>query len=282
VRESSNRGKKAGVSRSIEYTALLVLGLFACKPAPVAPPDVSTLPKPEAALAELRAGGAERKSLRSEGRVTYFGDQGRVRLKAILLAERPGRFRIETISPFEQPIDVMACDGSRLWLLSNNRLREGPATPENIARLLPLPLYPEEVVDVLLGGVPSGDRFTASTIEPAPDGQWYLGLVGAGGERAKLTVDPVRKVVLRTALLELDGSDRVTVDFADFAQPQGAKDAREMPEEIVVKVPARKMEVTIKLTRSEVDATIDGGLFRLAAPSGVVVEPLDSPGVQVR
>ena len=37
------------------------------------------------------------------GRVTDFGERGRVRLTAVLLAERPGKLRVETLSPLEQP-----------------------------------------------------------------------------------------------------------------------------------------------------------------------------------
>ena len=255
---------------------------WACRPAEVRPPEVTAMPAPEVVLAELRTAGAGKSSLRAEGRVTYFGEKGRVRLKAVILGERPGHFRIETLSPFEQPIDVMACDGARLWLLSGDRLREGPATPENIARLLPLPLYPEEVVDVLLGGVPSGDRFQATQVEPAEEGQWRLHLAGANGERAQLLIDPVAKLVRRSALLDTDGKERVTVDFGDFSAPEGSADGREMPQESVVKLPGRDFDMTIKLTKAQVDVALDPSLFRINAPPGVPLEALDSPGVQVR
>lgn len=268
------------MGRSWSWSCLALV--FACRPAEVRPPELTTLPAPAVALAELRAAGANKHSLTAEGRVTYFGEKGRVRLKAVLLAERPGRFRIETLSPFEQPVDVMACDGSRLWLLSGDRLREGPATPENIARLLPMPLYPEEVVDVLLGGVPSGERFSATGIQGADDGQWRLELSSGGGVAAHLWMDPVAKQVRRLALLDAGGQERVTVDFDDFGVPEGATDGRELPQEIVVKVPGRDLDVSIKLTRAQVDRAIDPGLFRIEAPPGVALEPLDSPGVQVR
>lgn len=254
----------------------------ACRPAEVRPPEVTAMPAPEVVLSELRAAGAGKSSLRAEGRVTYFGEKGRVRLKAVILGERPGHFRIETLSPFEQPVDVMACDGARLWLLSGDRLREGPATPENIARLLPLPLYPEEVVDVLLGGVPSGDRFQATQVEAAEGGLWRLHLAGTHGERAQLLVDPVAKMVRRLALLDTEGKDRVTVDFGDFAVPEGSADGREMPQGIVVKLPGRDFDVTIKLTKAQVDVALDPTLFRITPPAGVPLEALDSPGVQVR
>ncbi|MEO1336386.1 MAG: hypothetical protein AAFV29_12120, partial [Myxococcota bacterium] len=73
------------------------------------------MPTAEAALQSLRTRGAERKTIRAAGRVTYFGDKGRVRVRMEVVAERSDRFRVATISPFEQPIDVMTCDGEQLW-----------------------------------------------------------------------------------------------------------------------------------------------------------------------
>lgn len=59
----------------------------------------------------------------------------------------------------------MTSDGERLWLLSRGSAREGPATPENMARLVPIPLRASELVDVLLGGVPISDRYKPVRVE---------------------------------------------------------------------------------------------------------------------
>src|SRR5262245_17955687 len=101
----------------IFWTAVLS-AIGACRPdPPKKPAKDAPLPSAEAALEQLRQKSATRKNLRAIGRLTYFGEKGRIRLKSVLVAERPGSFRFETISPLEQPIDVMACDGKKIRLL---------------------------------------------------------------------------------------------------------------------------------------------------------------------
>ncbi len=159
----------ATLRSSARLAPLALFGvLTACHPAaPVKRADLAPLPAPEAALAELRAAGAKRQNLRALGRLTYFGEKGRVRLKAVLVADRPNRVRFETVSPLEQPLDVMTVDGSRLYLLSKEKLAIGPATPENVARLLPFPMHPEE-----LSIGPAACTKCGMALEPAVSGAY--------------------------------------------------------------------------------------------------------------
>lgn len=254
--------------RALWVMPVLVWG--ACRPGPVRTANTAPLPKPEEALATLRAQSQSRKSLRAMGKVTYFGKEGRVRVKAALLAERPGSFRVETISPFEQPLDVMTCDGERLWLLSGGRLREGPATPENIARLLPLLMRPEEVVGTLLGGVPLGATFKPTALAWAEDQKrWVLTMEGLSKEIGELTIDPARKIVEQMRILEPDGSVRLQVGFEDFETVSGA----EFPRKIHIEMPKAKMDVKIKMVEFELNVALQEKFFRLQA-EGVTPEPL--------
>ena len=256
---------------------LVGLGAGGCRPPSVRPPDLQTLPSPNDALARLRAGAEGRRSMRALSRLTYFGEKGRVRLRTVFVAERPDRFRVETLSPLEQPIDVMASDGARIWLLSKGRFHEGPATPENLSRLLPVPLRPAELVDALLGGIPTTDRFTPTKIAWADEDRerWRLTMVGPGDEVAELRVDPVRRVVERVTMRGPGGAVRLEVGFDDFGAPD------RFPHKIELSIPGRADEVTIKLKELEVNVGIAPQIFRLEPPAGVVPEPLDSPPVLV-
>lgn len=225
-------------------------------------------------MEELRQQGGQRKNMRALGRLTYFGEKGRIRLKSVLVAERPGSFRFETISPLEQPIDVMACDGEKLWLLSKEKLSTGEATPDNIARLLPLPMFPEEVVDTLLGGVPTGARFQPKAIAwGGEDGdKWALTIAGPSGETGRLTVDPVRKVVEKMELLEEGENVRLSVTFEDFERAEG--DAGEIPRGLHIVMPARNHDVDIKLKEVDVNVDLPRSLFAIEPPPGVTPEIL--------
>lgn len=229
------------------------------------------LPSPEAALEQLRAPGEARRSVRASGRLTYFGDKGRVRVRTIILAERPASFRVETVSPFDQPLEVMTGDGSRISLLSKGKLYEGPSTMHSLARLLPLALAPEELVDLMLGGVPSATGFSAESIE-WEKGRWRLTLRRLGtAQQALLWVDPERLELRELRWLEADGVRRLSVRFDDF-KDDGA--GGRLPREIVVQVPGEDTDVRIKLKSVEVNAKLDASLFAIPAPAGQQPEPL--------
>jgi outer membrane lipoprotein-sorting protein len=256
--------------------ALAATSLVACAhtPSPSAGPDLRPLPEPARALELIREAGGKRQNLRALGRLTYFGEKGRVRLKAALLVERPGRFRFETISPLEQPVDVMACDGDRQWLLSKEKLSEGAATPENVARLLPLPMEPEDVVDTLLGGVPTSDRFTPSKIAWSDD-RWVLTVASGDGDAGRLTIEPATKRVVAMDLLQGGGDVRVSVSFEDFED--AGEGFGEVPRKIGLRMPGRDLDVDIRLKEVDVNVALKKELFRIDAPPGVRPEPLDAP-----
>lgn len=233
--------------------------------------DLGDLPEPAALLASLRRQADGRTNLRALGRVTARGPDGRIRLRAVLVAERPGRFRFETLTPFEQPIDVMTSDGARLWFLHEGRLYEGEATPDNVARLLPLPMTPPEVVETLLGGVPVSGRFEPVRVEPTDDG-WWLRLEGPGGEQGRLLIEPSRLRVLEARLSDSAGKPLTRVEFDRFAP--GTDGGPSVATSIEVRIPPRELEVRIRFTDVETGVDLPSGLFVIDPPPGVRPEPL--------
>lgn len=237
--------------------------------------DLSALPSAASALARVQARTAPRVSLRTRGRVTYFGRRGRIRLRAVVVAQRPGAFRVETLSPLEQAMEVMASDGRVLWLLTGGRLLKGPATPEHIARLLPLALPPEAVVDILLGGVPTSADLKATNIA-WDDDLWKVNLEDGGGEHGHLWVDPALGVATRWVMFSRTGTgapaERVRVDFSDFGETAGA--AGPFPRRIRVVLASPEADVSIKLDTPEIGVPLDARLFRIDPPPGVAPEPL--------
>ncbi|MBK8011062.1 MAG: hypothetical protein IPK13_06905 [Deltaproteobacteria bacterium] len=239
---------------------------------PVGPSPEFPLPPPGEVLKDMRDRAASRQNMRAMGRVTYFGRQGRVRLRAVLLSERPGAFRVELLSPAEEPVGIMTCDGEGLWLLKDRRLMTGPATAENIARLLPMPMLPHEIVDLLLGGLPSSDRFEPVSLlwADVSHQMWRLTLSGPSGDEVHLTIDPTRHVVRSARFARVDRPS-MTVAFDDFKPIDGLPG--EFPTQIVVQVQGDE-DVRIKLESLEVNVTFDSSLFLLTPPSGISPEPM--------
>src|SRR5690606_17937388 len=91
-----------------------------------------------------------------EARLSAELREGSGKVGQFVLAERPDRVRLETLSFFGQPLAVLTSDGTtfRLHDLENGRFYEGPATAGNVSQLLPVRIPPEELVSLLLGVPP--------------------------------------------------------------------------------------------------------------------------------
>lgn len=256
----------------------LTLFLLDCRPSgPPRSVDLGALPEPEALLAQLRRQTAKRTNLRALGRITAFRSDERVRLKTVIVAQRPRSFRVETLTPFEQPVDVMTSNGEQLWLLREGRLFAGPATPENVARLLPLPMRPEELVETMLGGVPVSSGFRPTKVEMDEDERWKLELEGPFGEKGRLRIDPGSLRVLEAELRTDGGELRTSVTFEGFKTAEDGGPA--VPTSIRVSVPPKDVKLRIRLRETETDVPISPGLFEMNAPRGASPEPFSNlPG----
>jgi outer membrane lipoprotein-sorting protein len=263
---------------SAPLAALLALGA-ACASTPRAPTtavDATQAVSTSSVVARLRDAAAARTTLRAEGRVTYFGEGGRIRAGLVVVAERPGRLRVETLSPLEQPLEVLTTDGARLWWLSQGVLHEGPATPENLSRLLPVALYPEDLVELLLGGLPGPDRIGRASFAPT-DGprRGVLTLELPAGRSARLDVDVDAARVERWTLASAAGPEWVVELRDHVALPAGGELARTL----LIRDLRRDDQVDIKLRDVELGRPVDPALFRLDPPPGTTIVALPSPGV---
>ncbi|MBX2812140.1 MAG: DUF4292 domain-containing protein [Myxococcales bacterium] len=260
-------------SECVRYTFLISLCVLfgACASTQGGAKISRPLPKPSVLMAKLRERSAARHNLRALGRVTVFSTEGRLRLKAVLVAQRPRSFRMETLSPFEQPIDVMASGGEHLWLLTKGKLFVGPATPENIARVLPLPLQSEELVELLLGGPP-----VARDLEPSDirvDGrQWLLALRGKNGDHANLWIQPEQLNVVRAELMDGAGNMRIQLKLEDFRDLGDG--GPQLPNLVRARVPPRSLDVRVRLLETTVGEDIALSIFSLEPEDGIVAEPL--------
>jgi outer membrane lipoprotein-sorting protein len=137
------------------FAAGAALWTVACCPRPW-PKELTPLPDADAVLGAATAKHAGLTSLSGTAKVDSFGPKGRVRGRLVVVAERSGRLRFEAMSPFEQPISTLVTDGKSfaLYDIAKKRYYKGPATPENVSRLLPIRMHPQEIALLLLGSAP--------------------------------------------------------------------------------------------------------------------------------
>ena len=249
--------------------------LAACRPVPLRSADLGRLPQADEALSSLRKHASQVASLQSLGRVTYFGKEGRIRLKAVLVAQRPTKFRIETLSPLEQPLQVMVSDGRRLRLLSEGQFYEGRSDAMNVSRILTLPLSPSDLVDALLGGVPMDDRFQAEGIEWADNSGERIRLrlhAKMTGARVMLEYDKSSQLV---RLLQIPARSPQPEVIIEFEKIEALPAPLNLPlaRRIKLRVPSEDHEVSLKLKEVAVNVGINPSTFSLSPPAGI--EPID-------
>jgi outer membrane lipoprotein-sorting protein len=251
--------------------------LFACRPVPIRSSDFGPLPSAQKALENLRQRASQIAGIQSLGRVSYFGDQGRIRLKAVLLAQRPTKFRIETLSPFGQPLQVMVSNGSRLSLLSEGQFYVGRSNAENVARILTLPLSPSDLVDALLGGVPMDERFVARKIEWADDigEKIRLTLIARpSGEQLVLEYEKSSQQVRRLRLPARGPHPELIIELSKLeALPPPAKGY--LARRIRITMPSQNHEVTLKLKDARTNIKMNPNSFTLTPPEGILPIDLD-------
>ena len=191
--------------------------------------------------------------LACDGKASVEAPQNPGRYALHLMAKRPGSLRIEALTPLGDPAAVLVADQGRFSLLDlrNNVFYRGPATPENLSRLIPAPLTAEEFVSLLTGAIPeSGEPQSAHR-----EGDGYV--LTLGPELVWLAADMrVTRVTHDTWTVTLDDHD------------DG------VPHTIHLEAPAAKTVVDLHLRNVDTGKTPPATAFTLAPPQGMRVEDL--------
>ena len=228
-------------SRASRAVALaVVLGLAGCPhhvriERPYPPPS-------SASLRELvRARQEQVRTLNGRVRATSWMGGDRVKATVLVLAERPGRLRLEAEVTLQGTVAVLATDGARFAFLDTrqNELRRGPACPANVASLIRIPLAPQDVAAILLGDGPPVAAAPAADDQVTWDadlGADVLDVARAGGGRLRYAIRQIGGRIQVAALTAVTATSaplwRVTFeDFTDV-RPSPDPNALSLPETI--------------------------------------------------
>src|SRR5205823_6579251 len=129
--------------------ALVVAALCACSHAPVRGPDLD----PVDLAARIAKAHAVPESLSGEGKAFVDATRNGGRYPFQVAVRRPASLRIAALDPLGNPAALLVADEQGRFALLDTRSNvyyRGPATAENLARLIPAPLRPAELVAFLL------------------------------------------------------------------------------------------------------------------------------------
>ncbi|MBN1141581.1 MAG: DUF4292 domain-containing protein, partial [Deltaproteobacteria bacterium] len=214
-----------------------------------------------ALLAELKQRQESCSSLRGMARISWReGNRNAVNSRQALLVRRPDRIRLELFGLFGQPVLVAAINSRRVTALDIGEgvFLQGEASPENLYRLLHLPLRPADLARLILNQVPEMKITYPPTLETTPEGCLLL-LSGTEREQ-ELHFDGQGRLVKMG--LSFRGERQLEAEYGDFSG------AEEFPRRMRFYLPFQGMEVTLRFDALETNVRLGDELFELQAPEG--------------
>ncbi len=254
----------------------LALALAGCPRRPV---DFGKDGEPRTAEELLaRVAWAEKQvfSVKGEAKLTVESPQGKGVVGLFAAVTHPALIHLEQLDFFGRPQGVLVTDGDRfsLFLAQDGRALQGPATPANLGRFLPLVMPPAELAAVLLGRAP---RITADALEFRFDDALgvFVATLQRGEVRQTLHVQPPSYRVVKSTAENLNAYD---LTFGDLAVMGEAT----MPRHLTLD--ARGAKTALELTWKDVavNEAPDLSLFDLEPPEGVPVDEVDARGAVTR
>jgi hypothetical protein len=232
------------------FAAIVVLVTTACGPVP--PPENAYTNGPSILkdLEERRRGVT---SFRVTGRVDDFGGKHRIQGKTYLFAVLPKKLRIELVSPFGNPLNVLTINDDKFAIhdLREGKYLTGPAEPCNIAKFVRIPMPPEDVVRILVGHTP----LMAGKAKVTWDTQGFYRVSISDGERTQhleIGGDHETLPLSRSRLEDAEG----TVFDITYGRWQPV-DGHMMPHEIRVKMPLEKAHILVRYDKGGVELNVE-------------------------
>jgi outer membrane lipoprotein-sorting protein len=265
-------------SRVHVVSILLFVTLGACATRPPSREPVGhTLPgaSPEAVLASIGRRWQTIDELRALARTTLTSPQGRYHTRQTLLWRRPTSVRMDTLSPFGQPIMTLVADptGASIYYPQEGRFLHGPATAPTFARVIGLPIDLEGVVPLLTGSLQLPPARRAAIYAQPDAGMSLLRFLDTGGRLIQdVWVDLDQQLPRRAIRYNTHGSPAVDIAYGDF-RPVG--DQVLLPFELTIWVPHIETEVRLQFLTVDLNPGLPPTVFQLSPPAGVQVAPLE-------
>lgn len=223
----------------------------------------------------VRASQGNVVSLQGDAKLRVDSPQGSGTLSMFVALSRPGLLHLETFDFFNRPLAALTANEERfgLYQTETNTWYEGPASPQNISRFLPVVLPSEELVAVMLGQAPliPPERMTLSLDQD--EGVYVLTLY-RGAVTQVLWVHTKYHRVVRS---DVHGVSAYNLVFERFEETESVV----FPKRVKMKVPQAATELEVRYTDVTLNAAPDLTLFELIPPEGAKVVPVDESGREV-
>jgi hypothetical protein len=247
---------------SLRVCALLLL-VGCTRPAVVAGPP----PDPGALYIQAKKAHAVPATLSADARAFVEAPENGGRYTLHVFVRRPASLRMEALTPTGDPAAVLVADQGNFALLDlrENVFYRGPATPENLSRLIPAPLRADELVALIAGDIPELPDSRPESARRTGDG--YELVLSSTRMRQEVALGSDLRV-LRVRRLDARGNVLWAVGLDEHDDTSGAQ----VPRLIHLDAPLGKTTVDLRLRNVLTGKPPPSGAFLLGAPPGMRVE----------
>ena len=249
-----------------------IAGLLACVGCPTRHTRPTDGPQsPDEIIAAIRRGSRTVRTVTGMLGLEVWRGGERVRLRQLIIVEQPDRIRVDTLSPFDQPISMMASDGQtiRIFSMEKKRFWRGSASPRNLARLLPVELESKEMAALLRGQTPLIAAERTELGWDADAGLYTIELFGTQ-RRQVVALEPTSLRVVEFRVWRA-GELEYAARFGDYA----IVGTGTIPKRLRIEVPAERLTIDIRVKDVSVNHDVDPGAFQIDPPRGIEVEALE-------
>ncbi|MEE8109913.1 MAG: DUF4292 domain-containing protein [bacterium] len=258
----------------------LLAGVAGCASMGVVPPPPEAarhLKQPVSLLEQVWERRGRFHDLRGVVEITLNSPQDRYAGKAVLLLQAKGSIRLEPLNFFGQPLIYIVAHNERLEAYDpgkGNYFR-GRATARNLYQWLGIPLFPEEVVRILWGGVPPlarRHRFKADWDgSVGASGSYRLEFQERGRGARRWWVDARTFLPVRFQALDSRGKDLLTVRYKNYRRDWGIP----LPVDVEVEVERSGRTLDLHYGQVKVNRGLAPLAFHLPVPRGTRIIPID-------
>jgi hypothetical protein len=280
-------------------TLLLLMCLAGAGCARSAPP--SRFPNAAALLARLHEQQSCSRGLSGEGKLDYFGKEGRIRGSMLFMAASPDSVRLDIVSPFGATISTLTSNGKdfSLYDLRQKVFLQGPANACNLGRFTHVPMPPHALVSLLRGEPPVLVHSPPEASLAWEGGRYVVRIASKHQATQEIAISPsdadydkpyaqqrvsLSSVEVRQQNYVLYRAELEQHDPAATAPPRSDPDGIDpdvppsgpvcqasVPRRLHLEVPAEEQDLVLSVTEIAHNPPLKSGAFEQRPPGGVMV-----------
>jgi hypothetical protein len=223
-------------------------------------------PEPQALFELAKKAHALPQTLTCDAKAFVQAQQGG-RFELHVSVKRPDSIRIEALTPVGDPAAVLVASSGKFALidLRDNVYYRGPATPQNLSRLIPVPMTPEALVAVITGAIPELPGAQPSAAKREGDGSQLTFTAPGVSQQVSLGGD------LRVLQVQRTTDQGKLIWKVSLDQHDGASGAQ-LPMLLHLDAPDARTQVDLRLRNVVTGKEPPASAFLLAVPQGMRVE----------